>query len=380
MCLTRLIKILINEEKYGEALEFSIHNLERIKLRIKDLNEEIKEISYFQNNLEAKQIYQTLPLFIYNKLKNAKDVSYDINLNNQFLIRSYFLLGLCYDKIGENCSTFDDKIKSLKLALSFFKQAYDNIPDNLSFIYYLALEYYNLRLFDQAEDILKIALNSEKKYTFSSSINYFYIYCLNVLVNIANLKFDNAYQLIETVFFNDDVTNFKFYTLNLLKYYIMIYKITNYTEEEKKEEESRMLISEMITFFDSTLKQINDEIEVFKKKYTEINIIKNSSLEEIYFQLSGYYAFDKYDISVIEHKQLEFKKSTICKKKFEYEKKTLDKLRIDFIEKFYWLFDKLISNKFDNKNKIREFCNTFYFSSLAKFKAEDDEISLLLIV
>ncbi len=345
--LTKLIIILLNEEKYGEALELAIHNVERLKSRIKELNDEIKEISlYHSNNLEKNKIK---PAHILHKLKNVKDISNDINLNNQMLIRSYFLLGVCYDKIGENICTFDDKLKSIKSALSFFRLANENIPDNLTFIYYLSLEYYNLRLFDQAEDLLKLVLNkSEKVYYFSTSIHYFYIYCLNILVNIANLKFDNAYQLIETVFFNDDVTNFKFYILKILKFYIMLYKLINYTEKELRDEDTNFLVNEMIGFFDSTLKQIDDEIEIYKKKYTEVNIIKNSIIEENHFRICNYQKFDKYDIPVSNNLNvLDYNKSFISKKKFEYEKTLLEKTRIDFIQKFYFLFDKLIESKFD---------------------------------
>jgi len=383
MCLTKLIIILINQEKYGEALELSIHNLERIKIRIKELNEEIKEVSFFHNNNQELNKVQTSnqnPPFVYSKSKNAKDIGNDLILNNQILIRSYFLLGVCYDKIGESISTFDDKLRSMKSALSFFRLASENIPDNLTFCYHLALEYYNLRLFDQAEDILKISLNSEKKYYFSTSINYFYIYCLNILVNIANLKFDNAYQMIETVFFNDDVTNLKFYILKILKFYILTYKLINYTEKELKDDDAKFLINEMIGFFDSTLKQIEYEIETYRKKYIEINIIKNSILDENYFKICNYDKFDKYDIPTQSLKILDFNRSNISKKKFIYEKVHLEKLRIEFIQIFYFLFDKLISSKFDNNMRIRDFCKTFYTNTLTKYKGDEEEMSILLIV
>lgn len=384
MCLTKLIIILINEQKYGEALEIAIHNLERIKSRLKELNDEIKEVSFYHNNnqeLNKPQTFnQNMPAYVSSKHKNVKDLGNDLMLNNQILIRSYFLLGVCYDKIGENISTFDDKLRSMKSALSFFRLANENIPDNLTFSYHLALEYYNLRLFDQAEDVLKIALNSEKKYYFSTSINYFYIYCLNILVNIANLKFDNAYQLIETVFFNDDVTNFKFYILKILKFYILTYKLINYTEAELKEDDAKLLINEMIGFFDSTLRQIDDEIESYKKKYTEINIIKNSILDENYFRICNYNKFDKFDNPTQNLRILDFNRSNISKKKFNYEKIHLERLRIEFIQIFYFLFDKLISNKYDNNMRIREFCKTFYTNILSKYKGDEEDISILLIV
>lgn len=385
MSLTKLIIILINEQKYGEALEQAIHNLERIKSRIKELNDEIKEVSFYNNNNnqeinKAQTVNQNLSAYVNSKLKNAKDLNNDLMLNNQILIRSYFLLGVCYDKIGENISTFDDKLRSMKSALSFFRLAYENISDNLTFSYHLALEYYNLRLFDQAEDVLKIALNSEKKYCFSTSNNYFYLYCLNILVYIANLKFDNAYQLIETIFFNDDVTNFKFYILKVLKFYILTYKLINYTEAELKDDDAKFLINETIGFFDSTLKQIDDEIEIFKKKYTEINIIKNSIIDENYFRICNYNKFDKYDEPTQSLKVLDFNRSAMSKKKFNYEKINLEKLRIEFIQIFYFLFDQLISNKFDTNMRIRDFCKTFFTNTLSKYKGDEEEISILLIV
>jgi len=264
--------------------------------------------------------------------------------------------------------------------MSFFRLSHENIPDNLTFIYYLGLEYYDLRLFDQAEDILKIVLNSDKKYSFSSSINYFYIYCLNILLNITNLKFDNAFQLIETVFFNDDVTNFKFYILKILKFYILIYKIINYTEQELKEDDMKFLVNEMIGFFDSTLKQIDDEIEFFKKKYMEINIIKNSIVEENYFRICNYNNFDKQQNNFVNPKFLEYNRSTMSKKKFNNEKRNLEKLRIEFIQTFYLLFDNLIQNNIDYDMRIREFCKIFYTNIFLKYKADEEEITILLIV
>jgi len=130
MSITKLIIILVNEEKYGEALELAIHNVERIKKRIKDLNDEIKDVPFYQNNnqeIKPLNFIQTnTPRPIINlKYKNLKDIPIDLNLNNHMLIRSYFLLGICYDKIGENISTFDDKLKSLiysnqKALLNYF--------------------------------------------------------------------------------------------------------------------------------------------------------------------------------------------------------------------------------------------------------------------
>lgn len=385
MSITKLIIILIYEEKFGEALELAIHNLERIKNRLKELTGDIKENSISNNIQENLNNNMSIPnlqkkgTVISYKRKNMKDLNDDLNLNNQFLVRSYFLLGFCYNKIGDYACTFDDKIKSKKLSMSFFHLSHEILPENLNFIYFLALEYYNSSLFEQAEEILKIALNSEKKYTFSTSINYFYIYCLNILVNIANLKFDIAYQLIETIFFNDDVTNFKFYIFRILKFYIMIYKLINYSsEKDKKEEEAKFLISDMIGFFESSLKQIDDEIEIFKKKYMENNLIKNCILDENYFKISCYSQFENEENDNIN--KLDFNKSNINRKKFSFEKKNLQKVRLEFIKIFYLLFDFLIENQLDFNKKVINFCKNFYDNSFEKFKTDEEDFSTLVIV
>jgi hypothetical protein len=400
MIIIKLIIILINEEKFGEALELAIHNLERIKDRLKELNGDIKDISItknlqkeninnlnsinnninYNNNINNNISIQNKSILINQKRKNIKDLNDDLDLNNKFLVRSYFLLAFCYDKIGDEACTFDDKLKSKKLSISFYRLSHEILPENLNFIYFLALEYYNSSLFEQAEDIIKIALNSDKKYTFSTSINYFYIYCLNILVNIANLKFDIAYQLIETIFFNDDVTNFKFYIFRILKFYIMIYKLINYsTEKEKKEEDSKFLINEMISFFDSSLKQIDDEIENFKKKYMENNSIKNNILDENYFKICCYSIYENEENDQIS--KMEYNKSNNSRKKFNYEKKNLQKVRLEFIKIFYLLFELLIENQLDFDKKILNFCKNFYLNSFNKYKNDEEEdINSLIIV
>lgn len=81
-----MVNILVNDEKYGEAHELAIVNLERLK----DINKTNKT-----------------------------------DYNKQLLIRSYCILGFCYSKIG-NCTTnYEDKTKSIQLALSCFIEAHE---------------------------------------------------------------------------------------------------------------------------------------------------------------------------------------------------------------------------------------------------------------
>jgi len=80
-----LVNILISQERYAEALENAIVNLERIK-----------------------------------EIHSRKDLD---NFNEQLLNRAYFILGFCYCKISNESPNYHDRIQSIQLALSSFKEA-----------------------------------------------------------------------------------------------------------------------------------------------------------------------------------------------------------------------------------------------------------------
>jgi hypothetical protein len=79
-----LVNILIAQERFGEALENAIINLERIK------------------ELSAKKDNE--------------------NFSNEIMTRAYFILGFCYCKMSDQTPNYEDKIQSLQLALSSFKE------------------------------------------------------------------------------------------------------------------------------------------------------------------------------------------------------------------------------------------------------------------
>jgi hypothetical protein len=73
-----------DEERYGEALDYAIFNLERLK----DINR--------------------------TKMGNP--------FASQILTRTYVVLGYCYSKIADNTPYHEDKVQSIQLALSCFKE------------------------------------------------------------------------------------------------------------------------------------------------------------------------------------------------------------------------------------------------------------------
>ena len=79
------VNILISQDRYAEALENAIINLERIK-----------------------------------EIQARKDIN---NFNEELLNRAYFILGFCYCKISDQSPNYQDRIQSIKLALSSFKEA-----------------------------------------------------------------------------------------------------------------------------------------------------------------------------------------------------------------------------------------------------------------
>ncbi len=85
------------------------------------------------------------------------------------------------------------------------------------FVYYLARQYYDLRLFNEANS------------TFSEiqdfiNCNNPYIYSLKVLIYLANLRFDKALLLVEAL--TKERKNFKeYYIIFILLFYIKIHKL-----------------------------------------------------------------------------------------------------------------------------------------------------------
>jgi hypothetical protein len=84
MILIMYVNILVNqdEERYGEALDYAIYNLERLKKLNQNSNDPFAE---------------------------------------EIMTRTYVILGFCYSKISDFTPYHEDKYQSIQLALACFK-------------------------------------------------------------------------------------------------------------------------------------------------------------------------------------------------------------------------------------------------------------------
>jgi tetratricopeptide (TPR) repeat protein len=114
ICYLMLANIKINKESYGEALDLAICNLERIK-----------------------------------EIKSTRKV-----FNDEILWRTYFVLGFCYSKLGDNTINFQEKNKYSHLALASFKMALEGDVINPIFIFFYARQLYELKNFSSRRNFV----------------------------------------------------------------------------------------------------------------------------------------------------------------------------------------------------------------------------------
>jgi hypothetical protein len=83
------VNILANkeEEKYGDALDYAIYNLERLK-------------ELHKNHVEDA-------------------------FSKEIMTRTFVILGFCYSKISDYTPYHEDKYQSIQLALACFKSVYE---------------------------------------------------------------------------------------------------------------------------------------------------------------------------------------------------------------------------------------------------------------
>jgi hypothetical protein len=115
------------------------------------------------------------------------------------------------------------------------------------FTYYLARQFYDLRLFNEANTTLSGVQDF-------INCNIPYLYSLKVLIYLANLRFDKALLLVEALT-TKDRKNFKeYYIVYILSFYIKIHKLIDLGGDDF------MLI-------ESIIDQINQIFEDIEKEY-----------------------------------------------------------------------------------------------------------------
>ena len=230
ICYLMLINIKINKESYGEALDYAILNLERLK--------------------EIKIKRKMFP--------------------DEILFRNYFVLGFCYSKLGDNTISFEEKNKYSQLGLASFKMALEGDPSNPIYAFYFARQLYELKSFSQAEDILSKL--DEGNSNHSMIINH--ARSLKVLINIALLKFDKALSLCNQ--YINIVSEVKSLSILItIKYYLEIFKLTSFssTTNSQSVNDEKALINKMslqceqvCANFDAEIAKLDNYVSAYSSK------------------------------------------------------------------------------------------------------------------
>jgi hypothetical protein len=120
------------------------------------------------------------------------------------------------------------------------------------FIFYLARQYYELRLFNEASEYIT---QLEKFPEFNNNLVYSsYFHGLNILINIATLKFDKAVSLIEN-YLKTRKDYMNSYLIYILKFYLLIHKLVSFNTGDEN------------TIIDMMVNCINNIFEDIEKEY-----------------------------------------------------------------------------------------------------------------
>lgn len=365
ICLLMIGNILIYEEKYGEAMDLAIYNLERLK-----------------SNNQPK--------------------------NEQMLIRAYFILGFCYSKLGDNVTNYEEKTKYSQLALSSFKCALEKNKENPIFTFYLARQYYELKLFSHAEDTLALLEGETSTVNMFNLPNNHYFYALKVLILIARLKFEPALNICDLVIKSYPISMLRFNVIVIIKFYLLIMKFLNTASttggssksvnpSANIEKEETALINKMSDYIKIIFDSIDEEIKnletamgkmtaIKSRKATGVNpstsfVSNSNNMVKIEFdnkqmqlkELVKFADFEPFSKEVINDEDL---KSSM--KLYNFEKKNLENLRIEIMKNFYLLTDILVEHGFDKEGKLDEILATY---SIKIFTLNlSDDVNLLTIV
>jgi tetratricopeptide (TPR) repeat protein len=390
--LMMLVNILISEEKYGEALDNAIFNLERLK-----------------DGIKRKSNESNGRILINPEKQNEQNSE-----NAQIISRSYFILGFCYSKVGDNATNFEEKLKYSQLALSSFKSAIEDTKEdsNPNFGYFFARQYYDLKLYTLAEETLHQIIDNSSASNVNVSNNH-HFQSLKILIYIAGHQYDAALRLCETLIRNNHAHLVKFSTIVVLKFYLLIQKLFNNTGDVKKDEE--ILIHKMSEY----IKILFDAIEE-ETKSLDLLISGTSGFKQVRKSISersdgflnqhggnAYQLYPNGSSSIISQetsfkiqldpKQVEVKelikfsdfepylkenisdeelKSSV--KVFLNEKKNLENIRLELLKNFYLLADMLMENNFDKDAKID--CQLGQLLSKTFIPNPNEDINILLVV
>ena len=295
------IHILIKEEKYNEAKNLAILNLER-------LNEGCP--------------------------------------NKSLKYKSQMYLGICYNKLGEISLNHDEKKKNFDLAKYYFETSSKNYQ-NENLKYYIIAQNFMLKKFEEVDNALKNNFNSENDLRYIS---------LNIINLITQMKYEEGIQLcIQTLKNFQGKKNIIYLNKIYFEYfYLKIYKTlvledNNNEDTTKKNQTIEKILIEMSDVLNLLNLEIKRQIQEIKKnarnKNNKLDESDNSKIQKLIIK-----AFQKN-----ENKELNF--SNESKSSYKYTSNYLLSIQIEIIKNFYLLTYYIYRNNYDvstlSKNLIQ---------------------------
>ena len=283
-------RISILEEKYTQAKDYAVLNIQRLE-------------------------------------KESETNNTSIQVNTNFRSRANFFLGLAYSKIAKTSLNSDDKYYYNELAKKYFEVANKVIEakdkENLDYRYNYAYHLILLRRYVEASEYLSKCDEKSKNINISH---------LKILIKICSMHYQEALEEAKTVIKNvsKDTNAIFLNRIYLLYYYIKFYLLISYPSQQP-EKERHTLITKFINVF----KDIITAIEKCEKNNTERNSNKlDQQMKSLLMKVNNLET-DK-----------QSKHFSICKSNNKYELKYLQNFKIEFIKNTFLILDYLVDSKY----------------------------------
>ena len=229
---------------------------------------------------------ETIILFIYihilikeEKYINAKNLAI-LNLerlnegspNKTLKYKAQMYLGFCYNKLGEISLNHEDKKKNFDLAKYYFETSFKNYQNN-NLKYYIMAQNFMMKKYEEVDLSLQENMDSEK-----NDLRYV---SLNILTLITKMKYEEAIQLcIQTLKNFQNKVNIIYLNKIYFEYfYLKIYKIV-ILEENKNNHLLDKLFKEMNDVLNALNNQIQNQLKEIKNNQKINNYNDNKQIQD----------------------------------------------------------------------------------------------------
>ena len=229
---------------------------------------------------------ETIILFIYihilikeEKYINAKNLAI-LNLerlnegspNKTLKYKAQMYLGFCYNKLGEISLNHEDKKKNFDLAKYYFESSSKNYQNN-NLKYYIMAQNFMMKKYEEVDLSLQENMDSEK-----NDLRYV---SLNILTLITKMKYEEAIQLcIQTLKNFQNKVNIIYLNKIYFEYfYLKIYKIV-ILEENKNNHLLDKLFKEMNDVLNALNNQIQNQLKEIKNNQKINNYNDNKQIQD----------------------------------------------------------------------------------------------------